>query len=63
MPTIEAPRAESGMAAPAEAEAGTNEPWPASEERGASHPLRGFLAGLNKLLELSDFSRGDIFRD
>jgi len=25
--------------------------------------LRGLLAGLNKLLQLSDFSRGDVFRD
>jgi hypothetical protein len=25
--------------------------------------LRGLFAGLNELLKLSDFSRGDVFRD
>jgi hypothetical protein len=34
--------------------------------RRAARPrrmLRDFLAGLNEMLKLSDFSRGDVYRD
>jgi hypothetical protein len=30
---------------------------------GGGPLLRAFFAGLNRLLELGDFSRGDVFRD
>ena len=32
-------------------------------KKRARRVLSGLLAGLNRLLELGDFSRGDVFRD
>lgn len=55
---------------PARAEAYQVSDSRTGSDRAVAHPtrqarriLRNFLAGLNKLLGLSDFRRGDYFRD
>ncbi|HTS27662.1 MAG TPA: hypothetical protein VMH81_17430 [Bryobacteraceae bacterium] len=65
MPSVEAPRdTKEGEAVNQPTESAGARYYPVM---GASRPnpplLRGLLAGLNKLLQLSDFSRGDVFRD
>lgn len=64
MPSVEAQRDTShGWVLGARTASGAD---PAKQARPAKRPrsaVRILLAGLNRLLELSDFSRGDIFRD
>ena len=67
MPSVEAPRATGGSRVlnPQTVTGGTGV-YPSNGVRRANGPrsiLRNLLASLNELLKLSDFSRGDIFRD
>jgi len=67
MPRIEAPpdigRGRASNARTVSSGAGAHS---SNRDRSARRPrrvLRGLLAGLNEILKLSDFSRGDVFRD
>jgi len=65
MASVEAPPAAArGQQPDARADAGSGgTPAPENVPSRPHHSVSELLAALNKLLALSDFSRGDIFRD